>query len=186
MSHDQETYRRACTAVLIGLGVQLFLAILTALTGLYAGAVGINTLFWYYLGGLPIWVILWLVYNQHRLERVEALETEQLTADDAKATAFFEEAGQQLQIAQKRLDRLYKYGVNLVSLFVSLYLLAMGFGMLRGAVNAYRSTQESGAGSLFADIGEMIKAGGGFTGRWRSSRLSSLSQRSWFPATSRA
>ena len=47
MSHDQETYRRACNAVLLGLVTQLALSILTALTGLYAGAEGINALFWY-------------------------------------------------------------------------------------------------------------------------------------------
>ncbi len=164
MSHDQETYRRACNAVLIGLATQLVLAILTALTGLYAGASGINALFWYYLGGLPIWVILWLVYNQHRLERVEALETEQLAAEDAKTTAFFEEAGQQLQIAQKRLDRLYKYGINFVSLAVSLYLLALGFGMLYKAVGSYRLAQDIEASGFFADMGTMIGAGGGFTG----------------------
>jgi len=164
MSHDQETYRRACNAVLLGLGTQLALSVLTALTGLYAGAVGINALFWYYLGGLPIWIILWLLYNQHRLERVEALETEQLAADDARAAALFEEAGQQLRIAQKRLDNLYKYGLNLVSLFVSLYLLAMGFVTLRSAVNEYRLVSEVEPGGFFADIAAMVRDGGAFTG----------------------
>ncbi len=163
MSHDQETYRRACNAVLLGLGTQLVLSILTALTGLYAGATGINALFWYYLGGLPIWVILWLLYNQHRLERVEALETEQLAADDARAAALFEEAGDQLQIAQRRLDRLYKYGLNIVSLLVSLFLLAMGGAMLRSAVQAYRAANELEAGGYFGDLGAMVRAGGGFT-----------------------
>ena len=164
MSHDQETYRRACNAVLLGLITQLVLSILTALTGLYAGAEGINALFWYYLGGLPIWIILWLVYNQHRLERVEALETEQLAAQDAKTTAFFDEAGQQLHIAQKRLDRLYKYGINIVSLLVSAYLLAMGFVMLNKALGAYRVAQDIEAGGYFQDIGKMMMSGGGFTG----------------------
>ena len=164
MSHDQETYRRACTAVLLGLGTQLVLSILTALTGLYAGSIGINALFWYYLGGLPIWIILWLLYNQHRLERVEALETEQLAADDARTAALFEEAGEQLLIAQRRLDRLYKYGLNIVSLLVSVFLLAMGAAMLRNAVAVYRAGSGVEPGSFFRDPGAMIRAGGGVLG----------------------
>jgi hypothetical protein len=164
MSHDQETYRRACNAVLLGLGTQLVLGTLTALTGLYAGATGVNALAWYYFGGLPIWVILWLLYNQHKLERVEALETEQLTAEDARTAALFEEAGQQLQIAQKRLDRLYKYGLNLVSLFVSVYLLAVGAVMLRAGVVEYRVARDLEPGGFFADLGAMLRGGGGFVG----------------------
>lgn len=160
MSHDQETYRRACNAVLLGLGTQLALSILTALTGLYAGSVGINALFWYFLGGLPIWIVLWLLYNQHRLERVEALETEQLAADDARTAALFEEAGEQLHIAQKRLDRLYKYGLNLVSVLVGVYLVLMGGGMLRSAVASYRATSGVEAGSFFNDLAALVRSGG--------------------------
>lgn len=164
MSHDQETYRRAANAALIGLATQILLAILTGLTGLYAGAIGINTLAWYYLGGLPIWIILWVVYNQHRLERVEALETEQLATQDAQAAALFEEAGQQLQLAQKRLNNLYKYGLNIVSLLVSFYLLAVGFGMLRAAVVSYRVTHDVEPAGFFPDLADMLSATGTFTG----------------------
>ncbi len=162
MSHDQETYRRAAHAALIGLAIQLLLAILAGLTGLYADSIGINTLAWYFLGGLPIWIILWVIYNQHRLERVEALETEQLATQDAQAAALFEEAGQQLQIAQKRLNNLYKYGLSIVSLLVSFYLLAVGFGMLRAAVVAYRSANELEGGGFFADMAKMLSSGDGF------------------------
>lgn len=164
MSHDQETYRRASNAALIGLATQVVLSILVSLTGLYAGAAGVNAIAWYFIGGLPIWVILWLIYNQHRLERVEALETEQLAAEDARTAALFEEAGQQLQIAQKRLDRLYKYGTSVVSLIVSVYLLSVGTVMLFGAVAAYRTARGVEAAGFFADVADMVRAGGGFTG----------------------
>ncbi len=164
MSHDQETYRRAANAALIGLAIQILLSILTGLTGLYADSIAINTLAWYFVGGLPIWVILWVIYNQHRLERVEAMETEQLAAQDAQAAALFDEAGQQLNLAQKRLDNLYKYGLNLVSLVVSLYLLVVGIGMLRAAVVSYRGAQGVEAGGFISDMGDMLSSVGGFTG----------------------
>jgi len=164
MSHDQQSYRRAANAVLIGLAIQVLLTILTALTGLYADSTAINAIAWYFLGGVPIWVILWVVYNQHRLERVEALETEQLAAQDAQAAALFDEAGQQLQIAQKRLDNLYKYGLNIVSLLVSFYLIAVGFGMLRSAVVEYRTSYEIENPSFFADIAGLVASDSGFHG----------------------
>ncbi len=164
MSHDQETYRRSAGAALIGLAIQTLLWILTGLTGLYAGSTAIHTIAWYYLGGLPIWIILWVVYNQHRLERVEALETEQLAAEDAQAAALFDEAGQQLNLAQKRLDNLYKYWLNIVSLAVSLYLLVVGFRMLWSAVSSYRTAHGIEGGSFLSDLGDMVSAGGGFSG----------------------
>ena len=142
MSHDQETYRRAANATLIGLAVQAVLAVLTGLTGLYAGSVAVHAITWYIVGGLPIWIILWLIYNQHRLERVEALEAEQLAAEDAQAAALFDEAGQQLNIARKRLDNLYKYGLGAVSILIAAYLLAVGGTML------YQALSMRDAGSL--------------------------------------
>ncbi len=181
MSHDQQSYRRAANAVLIGLAIQVLLTILTALTGLYAGSTAINTIAWYYLGGIPIWIILWVVYNQHRLERVEALETEQLAAQDAQAAALFDEAGQQLQIAQKRLDNLYKYGLNIVSLLVSFYLIAVGFGMLRAAVNEYRSTHEVENPAFFADIAALFGSDGGFYG-YSAGAVAIVSLVVWFLA----
>ena len=126
MSQDQQTYKRAALAALVGLLVQLVLAIFVAMIGLYAQSVAIHAATWYLFGGLPIWIILLVIFYQHGLERLEALEAEELARTDARSAAIFEEAGQQLQLARQRLEKLYRLGLPIVSILVALYLLIAG------------------------------------------------------------
>lgn len=126
MSQDQQTYKRAATAACLGLFIQLGLALGMAMLGLYADSSAINSATCYLFGGLPVWLMLWIVYHQHQLERVETLEAEQLSREDAEAARLFDEAGQQLALARRRLENLYKYGLNGVSLVVGIYLLGVG------------------------------------------------------------
>lgn len=126
MAHDQQTYRRATTAALVGLVVQIILSIAIALIGLWAESPALNAATWYFVGGIPIWIVLCLLYNQHRIERVEALEAEQLIHQDQQAAAIFEEQADELDLARRRLQRLQTWGLNIVSLVVSIYLLSVG------------------------------------------------------------
>ncbi|MBL4699946.1 MAG: hypothetical protein JKX85_01690, partial [Phycisphaeraceae bacterium] len=126
MAHDQQTYRRATTAAIVGLVVQVVLSIAVALVGLWAGSPALNAATWYFVGGIPIWIVLCLLYNQHRIERVEALEAEQLIHQDQQAAAMFEEQADDLDLARRRLEKLQKWGLNIVSLLVALYLLGVG------------------------------------------------------------
>jgi len=129
MTDDQQTYSRATSAALIGAATQLAFAVVMAGLGLYARSSGLNAAAWYLFGGLPIWGALWLLYNQHRLERVEALESQQLASEDARAADLFNEAGQGLASARKRLDGFYKWGLNTVSITVAVYLIATGLAL---------------------------------------------------------
>ncbi|QDU35307.1 FtsH protease regulator HflK [Poriferisphaera corsica] len=126
MSNDQQTYKRAANAAMFGMIAQIFLAMVVVIIGLIYGSAAIDATIWYFLGGVPVWFILWALFNAHKQERVEALEAEQLAEVDAEAAALFNEAGQQLHVARKRLDNLYKYWLNGVSLALSLYLLTLG------------------------------------------------------------
>lgn len=129
MTDDQQTYSRATSAALIGAATQLAFAVMMAGLGLYARSSGLNAAAWYLVGGLPIWGALWLLYNQHRLERIEVLESQQLASDDARAADLFNEAGQGLATARKRLDSFYKWGLNAVSIVVAVYLIATGLAL---------------------------------------------------------
>lgn len=135
MTDDQQTYSRATSAALLGLATQLVFAIIVAGLGLYAQSSALHAGAWYLFGGLPIWVALWMLYNQHRLERVEALEAEQLAQEDARAAALFDEAGHNLATARKRLDGFYKWGLNVVAISVAIYLLAAGLALFFGNWN---------------------------------------------------
>ncbi len=128
MSQDQHSYKRASFAAIVGLAVQFLLAVVMGITALYADSrFPLMYLITMHLAcGIPIWVILWMIFNQHRLERAEALEAEVMAKADAKTAAIFEEHGVDLQIARRRLESLYKWGLNIVGLLISLMLLGSG------------------------------------------------------------
>jgi len=127
--HDHQTYQRAAQAALLGLITQLAIAIGMALLGLYAEVSAMYAATWHLFAGAAIWLILWLTYKQHQLERLEALEAEQLAQSDEEAARLFDEAGQQLALARKRLENFYKYGLTVISVIVAAYLLAVGGGL---------------------------------------------------------
>jgi len=126
---DQQTYQRAVGAALTGLGVQFVLTVGSGLVGMWSGSPAVQAATWQLLGGLPIWIVLIVLYHQHRLERIESLEAEQLAQRDG-GSAIFDETGDELNVARRRLAWLYKWALNLVSVFVLLYLLAMGVTLL--------------------------------------------------------
>lgn len=156
MSQDQQTYQRAAHAALIGLIVQVLLAIGVAVLAVYAQSAAVWAATWYFFGGLPIWLCLLVLYHQHRLERIEALEAEQLARADARTAAIFDEAGQQLQLARQRLERMYKLGLPIVGIIVALYLLVAGAVQLSanwGFVTGGRAAATGVIGSEDANAG---------------------------------
>lgn len=155
MPHDQQTYRRAASAALTGLGVQFALALAMALLGLWAKSPALHAATWHLFGGLPIWIVLWLLYNQHRIERVEALEAEQLVRKDQQAAAIFQEHADDLDLARRRLDRLYKWGLNIVSFVVAAYLLVAGLVLLYQAYGLHTADKLT-AQAIGADVNPMV------------------------------
>ena len=130
MAQDQITFGRATTAAVIGLVIQTVLTIGTGLVSIWAESPSIQVVTWHMLAGLPIWIILAIIFHQHKIERAEALETEQLSKRDREAAAMFDERADDLDLARRRLDRLYSWGLNVISALVAVYLVAMGGWML--------------------------------------------------------
>lgn len=126
MANDPQTFQRGAQAAILGLIIQLILTIGMALLGLWAKSPAINVATWYLLGGLPVWVILFLVFNQQRLERIESLEAEQIANKDAVAAAMFDEHADDLDLARRRLARLNKWGMAITSVVLASYLLIVG------------------------------------------------------------
>jgi len=126
MPNDPQTFQRGAQAAVLGLIVQLVLTIAVALLGLWAKSPAIHAATWYLIGGLPVWGILFLVFNQQRIERIESLEAEQLAARDAAAAALFDERADDLDLARRRLEKLNKWGMAIVSIGLSVYLMAVG------------------------------------------------------------
>jgi len=137
MTNDQTTFKRGATAAAIGLGVQIVLFLVALVGALAVVSPGVTAAAWHFFAGLPIWIILLMIYNQHRLERIEALETEQLARADAEAGAIFDEHAEELQLSRRRLDRLYKWGLGGVSVLVAAYLMIVGIAMFVANYRAF-------------------------------------------------
>ncbi|MEM6391184.1 MAG: SPFH domain-containing protein [Planctomycetota bacterium] len=132
---DSLTYRRAALAAGAGLATQIGIGVYVALSGIFASSLALNAAAWHAFGGIALWISLWVLYHQHKLERLEALEAEQLAASDQQAAKLFDEAGQQLALARTRLEKLYRFGLNIVAVFIAVYLLAAGLALLVGNLN---------------------------------------------------
>ena len=141
MAETQHTYSRAVTAAMLGGITQVALSILVAITALYAQSEAVTAATWYFFAGIPIWVALWGVLLVHRQERAEALEAAELSASDAEAARMFDEAGQQLAIARQRLDAFYKWGLNVVTVFVAFFLGIAGGMLLWGHWRQFEAGQ---------------------------------------------
>jgi membrane protease subunit HflK len=147
---DVLVYRRAITAAVAGLVIQLALSLAVGLTALWGDSQAIYAAAWHMLGGLPIWIVLVLIYQQHESERVQRLAAEKL-ADSSQATAaIFGNLSDDLDAARARLDRLYRYGLPIVSGIVAIYLVAAGCALLYFRAAAARGAGDAAVPGLAA------------------------------------
>jgi regulator of protease activity HflC (stomatin/prohibitin superfamily)/divalent metal cation (Fe/Co/Zn/Cd) transporter len=127
---DALVYRRAFTAALVGLLIQVILILAMGLAALWSNGQALYAASWHMLGGVPIWIVLALLYQQHEAERKQRLAAEKLDRDNAASAAIFADLTDDLDAARLRLDRLYRYGLPTVSLLVAVFLVSAGGWLL--------------------------------------------------------
>ena len=128
--NDALVFRRALTAAIAGLVIQIALLAATGLTALWGDSQALYAAAWHMLGGLPIWIVLALIYQQHESERVQRLAADKLADGGRDMAAIFGNLSDDLDAARGRLERLYRYGLPIVSGIVAIYLLAAGGTLL--------------------------------------------------------
>ncbi|MBL0870819.1 MAG: hypothetical protein IBJ18_09620 [Phycisphaerales bacterium] len=131
MKPDYLSYSRATSVAVLGLVIQLLMGIglliysvlgkdHTATSGAYA-----------VLLGAAVWLILAIVFDQHRRERIEALEAEQL--DSAQGGSVFASSGDELKVAARRLAWMHKFLVPGFSVLLAIVLLALAYWRINDA-----------------------------------------------------
>ncbi len=139
MKADHSSYRVAANRSLIGLGVQSAFAIAFLLHALYSGRDYLSaTAAWFMGVGVLVWLALVVLYDQHRRERLEAMEAESLAAADAAAASAFEQGGDDLRVAARRLAVVQKWFLPAVSLVVGGLLVGLGIWRLQGGLELAR------------------------------------------------
>jgi len=126
MTQDSQTYQRAVVAAMWGFGVQVLVTGILVVLGLWLGSEVVAAAAWHAAGGLAIWLLLALIYQQHKLERIEALEADALRQTHGADSSIFEGTADDLSVARRRLQRLSKWGLPLVGLLTAAYLIGVG------------------------------------------------------------
>lgn len=126
MKADYLSYSRAASVSLLGLLLQtlmgltlLIYAILGRDHAAFSGALLV-------LGGSVIWLCLAVVFDQHRRERVEAVEADSLAATAGRQASVFETNADDLRVAAKRLTWMHRVLVPVVSVLLALTVISLG------------------------------------------------------------
>jgi membrane protease subunit HflK len=127
MRIDHFAYQQAVRVAGFGILGQLFLGLGLLI---YGRAIASDTAFvvaaTYVLAGVPIWIGLTLLFHHHRLERIEALEADELQATRGEsAAALFERDG--AQVAARRLRFMHTWLMPGISLVVALSYVALAW-----------------------------------------------------------
>lgn len=126
---DYLTYRKASSISIVGLVLQLIMTLIVFFYGRFSGDYAASSAAFFLATGLLAWGVLLLVFDQHRRERIEAMEAEQLAVSGASAASAFESAGDDLRVAARRLAFIYKWVVPGVAILIA--VLNIYFGITR-------------------------------------------------------
>ncbi len=151
MRIDHLAYQRATNIAGFGFILQLVSAVVLLIFGLRAGDDTAWFVSLYLFTGLLIWLGLIIVFNQHKLERLEALEEGELTAT-AAGSSIFDRSGDEIRVAARRLRMMYKWVLPIVSVLFILLLVGLAWYMFSllskieepGSLIALTMTQNKG------------------------------------------
>ncbi len=134
MKADDLSYRQASARSLWGVGIHLVLGTVLLVVGLIVHDHAAVTGALWILSGLLVWGTLWMLFDLHRRERLEASEAQALAAADPVGSSVFEDgsgagaagAAGHRPIAQ-RLHSMHHYAVPIVSLVFAAVLIGIGW-----------------------------------------------------------
>ncbi len=131
MRNDHSAYQLATRVSLGGFGLQLVMGVALLAAGLHFKDYTTVSAAYYALTGLLVWITLTLLFTQHRLERLEALEAQRLSEGGASATAIFETNDADLMVAAARLKWMHRWLLPASSLILAVGLMALGWWQQR-------------------------------------------------------
>jgi regulator of protease activity HflC (stomatin/prohibitin superfamily) len=126
MSGDFNTYKRAASHSILGLIFQSVFGVGLLVYGIVGREPTAVTGAIFALVGIVPWIVLLILYDQHRRERIEAMEAEAFAATDAATSSVFEEAEGGLRVAGRRLRLVRSIAIPAVGLVFGAALILAG------------------------------------------------------------
>ncbi len=143
MRADVANYRRAVSVSLLGLLLQSLVCVALVVYSAYAKTDQAAVTAAVYVGlGVVIWGTLYLLYDFHRRERLEAAEIEQLAQDPAASA--FDEGAEQLRVAGRRLAGMQRFFLPIVAISLCVTLIVVGLVRFGKASPVLSSTDPIG------------------------------------------
>lgn len=126
MTADHLSYSRATSVSLIGFAIQAVLAVIMLIYSRLGQDPAAMTAALIMLLALPIWVVLALVFHQHKLERLEALEAQAFATSGAAGASVFEGAAADQQVQAGKLAWMHKWFLPVVGLLFGGAMIGVG------------------------------------------------------------
>ena len=131
MRIDHHAYQQATRVAGMGLLVQGAMGLTLLVFGLMAGDSPMAAAALVVLLGLLPWGGLVALFHQHKLERLEALEEDELAAGRADLSSVFAREGGEVRVAARRLGRMHGVFMPVLSIVVALSMVGVALFLLR-------------------------------------------------------
>lgn len=126
MKADHLSFQRATSVSLVGLALQLIMGLTLLIYAVimkdHAGVSGGLIV----LALVPIWLLLAIVFDQHRRDRIEAIENEALTESGARDSSAFSEGANDLRVQHNRLLWMHRILLPGAAILLSAGLAGLG------------------------------------------------------------
>lgn len=159
MKADYLTYRQATGVSLLGMAIQAGAGGALVIYGVLGHDAAAVSVAGYAAWGIVIWMALAIVFDQHRRERIEAMEADALAASATAGTSVFSAGAEEFRPAHRRLQGLYKYFFPAVSIATAAALGWFGYSRFAAAHEALRGGVASMAGPTIPGWGIAVGLG---------------------------
>ena len=132
MRTDHFAYQRATKVAGVGLLMQIVIGIGLLVFGMLCSPRDLPLIYaaLYVLPGVLVWLGLVIVYHQHKLERLESLEEDELAAARGASKSVFDQSREESRVAGRRLGLMHKWFLPGLSLALVAVLALLTWRML--------------------------------------------------------
>lgn len=134
MKADHLSYRKATGVSLLGLAIQLILGLVVLVYSFIGRDPAAFSAALFILGGCAVWLSLAIVFDQHRRERLEALEAESIERSGVAGSSVFEAGADELRVAARRLAWMHRVMLPAISLGMAGIFILLGWWRVRHAL----------------------------------------------------
>lgn len=131
MRTDQYAYQQATRISALGLVLQTLIALILFVMGRALASTAFVQASAFVMVGIAVWAVLIILFHQHRLAAIEALEAEELRSVRNDATVFESERIGDAMVAARRLQRLQSILLPAMSLVAASALAFAGINTVR-------------------------------------------------------